>query len=245
MRNLVETAKEILSEAVVDTTKPKTEKEKKLAAMGHPKDKITHKDVLIGRGVLTKEQKQNHMNDMDNEMDDEMEDDMMKNEKKKGIKEASYSAKAARAGKDIGKPGKMFSKIAKSAGEKYGSEERGEKVAGAVLKRLRANEEIEQKDYGFYVQSYLQEEGLESLSQIDNTELHVAMDIIEMAYQQQVESFDQLDEVSVATMIRAKAAAKKKAAKAEEEGDEAEVMKRSSQAAKFDTAAKKKFAQNK
>ncbi len=49
----------------------------------------------------------------------------------------SYSAKAARAGKDIGKPGKEFAKIAKSAGEKYGSKERGEKVAGAVLAKLR------------------------------------------------------------------------------------------------------------
>jgi hypothetical protein len=48
-----------------------------------------------------------------------------------------YSAKKARAGKDIGKPGKMFSKIAKSAGKEYGSKERGEKVAGAVLAKLR------------------------------------------------------------------------------------------------------------
>lgn len=48
-----------------------------------------------------------------------------------------YSAKKARAGKDIGKPGKAFAKIAKSAGEKYGSKERGEKVAGAVLAKLR------------------------------------------------------------------------------------------------------------
>ena len=54
------------------------------------------------------------------------------------IKEAAYSAKAARAGKDIGKPGKMFSKIAAKAGEKYGSKERGEKVAGAILKNIRA-----------------------------------------------------------------------------------------------------------
>ena len=55
----------------------------------------------------------------------------------------SYSAKKARAGKDIGKPGKTFSKIAKSAGERYGSKERGEKVAGAVLKKLRAKESID------------------------------------------------------------------------------------------------------
>ena len=54
-----------------------------------------------------------------------------------------YSAKKARAGKDIGKPGKMFSKIAKSAGKRYGSKERGEKVAGAVLAKLRAKEAID------------------------------------------------------------------------------------------------------
>jgi len=54
------------------------------------------------------------------------------------LEEASYSAKAARAGKDIGKPGKAFAKIAKSAAKRYGSKERGEKVAGAVLAKLRA-----------------------------------------------------------------------------------------------------------
>lgn len=49
----------------------------------------------------------------------------------------SYSAKEASKGKDIGKKGKMFSKIAKSAGKKYGSKEAGKKVAGAILKNLR------------------------------------------------------------------------------------------------------------
>ena len=57
-----------------------------------------------------------------------------------------YSAKKAAAGKDIGKPGKMFSKIAKSAGKRYGSKERGEKVAGAVLAKLRAKESVEESD---------------------------------------------------------------------------------------------------
>jgi hypothetical protein len=58
----------------------------------------------------------------------------------KPVEEAStgdYSAKKARAGKDIGKPGKQFSKIATSAGKQYGSKERGETVAGAVLAKLR------------------------------------------------------------------------------------------------------------
>lgn len=53
------------------------------------------------------------------------------------VAETDYSAKKARAGKDIGKPGKQFAQIAKSAGERYGSKERGEKVAGAVLAKLR------------------------------------------------------------------------------------------------------------
>jgi hypothetical protein len=61
-------------------------------------------------------------------------------EEKKMKEEVSYSAKKARAGEDIGKPGKMFSKIAKEAGERYGSEERGKKVAGAVLAKLRKEE---------------------------------------------------------------------------------------------------------
>lgn len=62
------------------------------------------------------------------------------------INEMGYSAKAARAGKDIGKPGKMFGKIAASAAKRYGSEERGKAVAGAVLKKLRMKEEIEITD---------------------------------------------------------------------------------------------------
>lgn len=49
-----------------------------------------------------------------------------------------YSAKLARKGKDLGKKGKMFSKIAASAGKKYGSKEAGKRVAGAILKKLRA-----------------------------------------------------------------------------------------------------------
>ena len=50
----------------------------------------------------------------------------------------SYSAKAAAAGKDIGKPGKNFDKIAKSAGKEYGSKAEGKKVAGAILANLRS-----------------------------------------------------------------------------------------------------------
>jgi hypothetical protein len=50
----------------------------------------------------------------------------------------SYSAKAARVGKDIGKRGKNFSKIEAKAGKKYGSKAAGKRFAGAVLGKLRA-----------------------------------------------------------------------------------------------------------
>ena len=52
--------------------------------------------------------------------------------------EAAYSATAARAGKDIGERGKNFKEIAASAAKRYGSEESGEKVAGAILAKIRA-----------------------------------------------------------------------------------------------------------
>jgi hypothetical protein len=62
---------------------------------------------------------------------------------------ADYSAKKAAAGQDIGKPGKMFSKIAKSAGKEYGSKAAGERVAGAVLNKLRAKEDVAQEGNEF------------------------------------------------------------------------------------------------
>lgn len=48
-------------------------------------------------------------------------------------KEKSAVAKKAVAGKDIGKKGKGFEKVAKAAEKKYGSKEAGEKVAAAAM----------------------------------------------------------------------------------------------------------------
>lgn len=45
-----------VEEATKPHTVPKTDKDKKLAALAHPKDKITHKDVMVGRGVVAKEE---------------------------------------------------------------------------------------------------------------------------------------------------------------------------------------------
>jgi len=69
------------------------------------------------------------------------------------LNEGDYSAKKAAAGKDIGKPGKNFAKIAKSAGKKYGSKAAGERVAGAVLNKLRHPKES--AEHGDDVMDYL------------------------------------------------------------------------------------------
>lgn len=50
----------------------------------------------------------------------------------------SYSAKRASEGKDLGKPGKNFHKIEEKAEKEYSSKEAGERVAGAILARMRA-----------------------------------------------------------------------------------------------------------
>lgn len=49
----------------------------------------------------------------------------------------STAAKDARKGKDMGKKGKNFSKIADKAAKEYGSKQAGEKVAGAVFNKMR------------------------------------------------------------------------------------------------------------
>lgn len=48
--------KKAVKEETKSHTVPKTDKEKKLAALASPKDKITHKDVLVGRGVVKEEE---------------------------------------------------------------------------------------------------------------------------------------------------------------------------------------------
>jgi hypothetical protein len=50
--------------------------------------------------------------------------------------------------KDEGKPGKNFAKIVKSAGERYGSKEAGERVAGAVRAKLAKQGKLEEVDMG-------------------------------------------------------------------------------------------------
>lgn len=55
-------------------------------------------------------------------------------------KEEELEEARFKKGEDVGKPGKGFEKIAKSAAKRYGSEEAGKKVAGAILKKVVAKE---------------------------------------------------------------------------------------------------------
>ena len=56
-------------EAIVEKegAMPKTPREKDLAAKAHPKDKITHKDVMVARGVVAKEEKDTPGNSYDHQ----------------------------------------------------------------------------------------------------------------------------------------------------------------------------------
>ena len=56
-----------------------------------------------------------------------------KEEHKKEMDEARF-----KKGEDIGKPGAGFKKVAKAAEKEYGSKEAGQKVAGAILKKVVA-----------------------------------------------------------------------------------------------------------
>jgi len=77
-------------------------------------------------------------------------DDLKQGKNPNDVAETGYSAKAGRAGKDLGKPGKNFAKIAKGAAERYGSKAAGERVAGAVLNKLRhPKEDIENEGNAF------------------------------------------------------------------------------------------------
>lgn len=75
---------------------------------------------------------------------------------KLGEKE-DYSAKKARAGKDIGKPGKNFKKISKDAAKRYGSKEAGDRVAGAILAKMREGFTLRRKDGTYLTENEVQQ----------------------------------------------------------------------------------------
>lgn len=68
--------------------------------------------------------------------------------------------------RDEGKPGKNFEKIAKDAGERYGSKAAGERVAGAVRNKLKAQGKLEEEGMSRAAKGYEKygKEGMEALA---------------------------------------------------------------------------------
>ena len=138
-------------------------KQKSFAALAPPTDKITFADKIAGAkkevdemlGDVAAEAMKSALSGGQKKLDKNNNGKLDANDfamlRKGGKKEVAdegatgdYSAKKARAGKDIGKPGKQFAQIAKGAAERYGSKERGEKVAGAVLAKMRKKGGVEE-----------------------------------------------------------------------------------------------------
>ena len=68
--------------------------------------------------------------------------------------------------RDEGKPGKNFEKIAKDAGERYGSKAAGERVAGAVRNKLKAQGKLEEEGMSRAAKGYEKygKQGMEALA---------------------------------------------------------------------------------
>jgi hypothetical protein len=93
--------------------------------------------------------------------------------------------------RDEGKPGKNFAKIAKDAGERYGSKAAGERVAGAVRNKLKAQGKLEEEGMSRAAKGYEKygKEGMEALAKAGRE--GKALDPVRAKYNK----YDKLDEV--------------------------------------------------
>jgi hypothetical protein len=105
--------------------------------------------VMLGeKKVLTAKQQQIDVHEPEKDELTAKDFEMLRAGKKaKPMKEEEQVDEARfKKGEDVGKPGMNFAKIAKSAGKKYGSKEAGQRVAGAVLKKVLAKEEYTEEE---------------------------------------------------------------------------------------------------
>jgi hypothetical protein len=121
---------EMLDNQIGDVdTKIKSETEKIKEMMGliekakAPKEK---KEKKADTGAKSKHEK-------GETKEEEKEEHTADKKKAKDLDEARFEK-----GTDIGKPGAGFAKVAKAASKEYGSKEAGQKVAGAILKKVMA-----------------------------------------------------------------------------------------------------------
>lgn len=121
-----------IREAAKAHTVPKSAKEKSLAALAHPKDKITHADVMVGRGVKKEEVEQI----------DEL---------------VPMVAAAARVAGALAKPvARTLSSVASSPAGQSAGKEIGKAVIGkatqAVVNKINPPKQQEETDQGEYVE---------------------------------------------------------------------------------------------
>lgn len=100
--------------------------------------------------------------------EESLEEDQLDEAKKKpsaGMtkKEKSALSKKAHAGKDIGKKGKGFEKVAKAGEKQYGSKEAGEKVAAAAMWKAAAKKESVETEGEVINESFLHMQKLAGL----------------------------------------------------------------------------------
>lgn len=133
-------------------TDPKTTREKELAAHAPPHDKITHADVLVGRGVLKKHSKSGKLVTKE---DVEEIDEISKATMGRYIRRAkdSIDITAYRQGAKGSTTGPLEKKLTKrhqgieTAVKKLTKEDTSMIVAGAVLAKMRAkNNDVDQID---------------------------------------------------------------------------------------------------
>lgn len=98
--SLLKTIREIMEKK---HTTPETPKEKSLAKLAHPKDKITHKDVLVGRGVLKKENSGDRMGVIVGTRKEKVELEPRLKEEADGGKHSTYTIKTSGDQKNIHK----------------------------------------------------------------------------------------------------------------------------------------------
>ncbi len=121
-------------------TVPKSPKEKALAKLAHPKDKITHKDVLVGRGVLKKENSGDRMGVIVGTRKEKVEIEPK-------LKESEQVDERKLTGAETSKKEKLVLSLKKKMGgfkKRYG--ERAKEVMYATATKMAKNEEVEQVD---------------------------------------------------------------------------------------------------
>ena len=97
--------------------------------------------------------------------------------------------------RDEGKPGKNFAKIAKDAGDRYGSKAAGERVAGAVRNKLRDQGKLEEEGMSRAAKGYEKygKQGMEALAKAGRD--GKSLDPVRKKYNKYDES-QQVDEIS-------------------------------------------------